>query len=125
LALLQVEDNMLELFPVVWNGTLREHYLLLFSVAGSIALTAGFLGAWLGARFANRRMVQLLRETLPTNQQQAMTNAQLDELSGALDAVALEVERLAEGQRFTAKLLADNAPSRHVSTRVPGAVTPH
>ena len=61
---------MLELFPAIWNGTLREHYLLLFSVAGSIALGAGFVGAWLGARFASRRMIQELRETLPGAQQQ-------------------------------------------------------
>lgn len=116
---------MLELFPVVWNGTLREHYLLLFSVAGSIALGAGFLGAWLGARFASRRMMQELRDTLPSNQQQAMTGAQLDELAGALDSVALEVERLAEGQRFTAKLLADNAQPRHAPLKPPGMTTPH
>lgn len=116
---------MLELFPNVWNGTLREHYLLLFSVAGSIALGAGFLGAWLGARFASRRVVQELRETLPTGQQQAMANAQLEELASALDSVALEVERLAEGQRFTAKLLADNGQLRHAPVKLPGVVTPH
>jgi hypothetical protein len=115
---------MLELFPVVWNGTLREHYLLLFSVAGSIALVAGFVGAWLGSRFASRRMIQELREALPSGQQQAMASAQLDELAGALDSVALEVERLAEGQRFTAKLLAENTPAR-APLRTPGVVTPH
>lgn len=116
---------MLELFPTVWNGTLREHYLLLFSVAGSIALGAGFVGAWLGARFASRRMIQELRETLPGAQQQEMTNAQLGELSNAVDAMSLEVERLAEGQRFTARLLADGAHARHAPVRAPGVVTPH
>ena len=116
---------MLELFPAIWHGTLREHYLLLFSVAGSIALGAGFVGAWLGARLASRRMLQELRETLPSNQQQAMTSAQLDELAGALDSVALEVERLAEGQRFTAKLLNDGTQARHVPLKAPGVVTPH
>jgi hypothetical protein len=116
---------MLELFPAVWNGTLREHYLLLFSAAGSIALGAGFVGAWLGARFASRRVMQELRETLPGAEQQEMTNAQLSELSNAVDAMSLEVERLAEGQRFTAKLLSDNARSRQVSSKAPGVVTPH
>jgi hypothetical protein len=116
---------MLELFPAVWNGTLREHYLLLFSVAGSIALGAGFVGAWLGARFASRRMMQELRETLPSSRQQAMATAQLDELASAVDSVALEVERLAEGQRYTAKLLNESAQARHVPLRVPGVVTPH
>jgi hypothetical protein len=116
---------MLELFPVVWNGTLREHYLLLFSVAGSIALAAGFIGAWMGARFASRRMIQELRETLPGAQQQEMTNAQLSELSNAVDSMSLEVERLAEGQRFTAKLLTENARSRQAPVKAPGVVTPH
>lgn len=116
---------MLELFPAIWNGTLREHYLLLFSVAGSIAVAAGFVGAWLGARFASRRMMQELRETLPGAQQQEMTNAQLSELSNAVDAMSLEVERLAEGQRFTAKLLSDSARSRPPLTKTPGVVTPH
>lgn len=115
---------MLELFPAVWNGTLREHYLLLFSVAGSIALGAGFVGAWLGARFASRRMMQELREAPPGAQQQELTNLQLSELSNAVDSMALEVERLAEGQRFTAKLLSDNARSR-LASKAPGVVTPH
>ena len=116
---------MLELFPAVWHGTLREHYLLLFSMAGSIALGAGFVGAWLGARFASRRMMQELRDTLPGAQQQHMTNVQLGELANAVDSIALEVERLAEGQRFTAKLLSDNARSRQAAARAPGIITPH
>jgi beta-lactam-binding protein with PASTA domain len=33
----------------------------------------------------------------------------LQELQNAVDAIAIEVERLSEGQRFTTKLLADQA----------------
>lgn len=116
---------MLELFPAVWNGTLREHYLLLFSVAGSIALVFGFVGAWMGARLTSRRMIRELRETLPSNEQQVMANTQLNDLFTAVDAMALEVERLAEGQRFTAKVLRDGGVPRHEPPRVPGAITPH
>lgn len=116
---------MLELFPVVWNGTLREHYLLLFSVAGSIALMFGFLGAWMGARVASRRMIRELRETLPSHEQQVMANAQLNDLFNAVDSMALEVERLAEGQRFTAKVLREGGVARHEPARTPGIVTPH
>jgi hypothetical protein len=119
---------MLEFFPQVWNGTLREHYLLLFTVAGAVALMAGFVGAWIGARFATKRMVLELREALPTADQQRVAAEQLAQLGQALDVVALEVERLSEGQRFTAKMLADNAARvRNVSesARQPGVITPH
>ena len=115
----------MEIFPPIWNGTLREHYLLLFSVAGSIALIAGFVGAWMGARFASKRMVEQLRETLPTSRQQELASVQLTELSSAVDVMAIEVERLSEGQRFTARLLADAGAIPRSAVRPHGAVTPH
>jgi hypothetical protein len=115
----------MELFPAVWNGTLREHYLLLFSVAGSIALVAGFVGAWFGARVASRRMIDELRETLPSGRQQELASEQLTQLSQAMDVMAIEVERLSEGQRFTAKLLADAGALPRSVIRPHGAVTPH
>lgn len=115
----------MDFFPPIWNGTLREHYLVLFSVAGSIALVAGFVGAWMGARLASKRMVEQLRETLPTSRQQELTTVQLNELSSAMDVMAIEVERLSEGQRFTAKLLADAGAIPRSAVRPYGAATPH
>lgn len=117
----------MEFFPPIWNGTLREHYLLLFSVAGSIGLLAGFAGAWLGARFAAKRMTQELRESLPSADQQRVAGVQLADLAQALDAVALEVERLSEGQRFTARLLAERSSSGRAPdvARPQGVITPH
>ena len=41
---------------------------------------------------------------------QARIEERLDHLTNAVDAIALEVERISEGQRFTTKLLSDNAP---------------
>ena len=35
------------------------------------------------------------------------TTARLERMEQAIDAIAVEVERIAEGQRYTAKLLAD------------------
>jgi pilus assembly protein TadC len=35
--------------------------------------------------------------------------ARLERMEQAIDSIAVEVERIAEGQRFTAKLLADRA----------------
>ena len=39
-------------------------------------------------------------------------NLQLEQLQQSVDAIAVEVERIAEAQRFSAKLLADASSSR-------------
>lgn len=40
------------------------------------------------------------------------TDDRLERIEQAVDAMAVEVERIAEGQRFVTKLLADKAPER-------------
>jgi hypothetical protein len=118
----------MEIFPSLWNGTLREHYLLLFGVAGGIALVAGLLGAWLGARFGTRRVVREVLDALPSSDQQELTNQQLSRMSYTVDAMSIEIERLSEGQRFTAKLLAERSSgqlSQPPADRPPAVVTPH
>lgn len=47
------------------------------------------------------------------------------QLSQALDAIALEVERISEGQRFTTKLLADRRDSVSPGSLPPRVNTPH
>lgn len=119
---------MLDLLPRVWDGTLREHYLLLFSVAGSFALIAGLAGAWLGARFGSKRVVKEVLAALPSFDQQQLANRQLDRLSQAVDVMAVEIERLSEGQRFTARLLAERGASQfhaQQAERPAGVITPH
>jgi hypothetical protein len=37
--------------------------------------------------------------------------ARLDRMEQAMDAIALEVERISEGQRFTTRLLSEHAPT--------------
>jgi hypothetical protein len=109
----------------VFFGTLREHYIILFGIAGSFAALVGFVAAWAGAQFGARRAArQAVQEILATS------NVGLDRniaaLTQAVDAIALEVERLSEGQRFTARLLSER-PAMSVSTKQePGRViTPH
>lgn len=123
---------MLDFLPPIWHGTLREHYVVLFGAAGTIALFTGLVGAWIGARFGARRLVKKVVVAVADRDAQHLaagqaTSAQLAELARAVDVVAIEVERLAEGQRFAAKLLAERAeqalPPR--GTRPPNAVTPH
>lgn len=40
----------------------------------------------------------------------ATTEARLERIEQAVDAIAIEVERIAEGQRFTTKLLSERTP---------------
>lgn len=47
---------------------------------------------------------------------QARIEERLNQLTTAVDAIAVEVERISEGQRFTTKLLADNAANSGVQS---------
>ena len=117
---------MLDFFPPIWNGTLRDHYLLLFGVAGGIALITGLTGAWLGARLAARQLRDEFLAALRQDQEREMTRLQLSELVSAVDVVSIEVERLAEAQRFTAKLLSSSDPSARLRpANPPASITPH
>ena len=51
----------------------------------------------------------------------------LERMERALDAIAIEIERLGEGQRFTTKLLAepDRRPSSAAPPASPRVITPH
>jgi len=42
----------------------------------------------------------------------AQLDARLERMEQAIDSMAVEVERVSEGQRFTARLLSERAPDR-------------
>jgi hypothetical protein len=50
-----------------------------------------------------------------------------DRLERAVDAIALEVERISEGQRFVTRLLAESSSQRQSPHRLdtPRVITPH
>ena len=50
--------------------------------------------------------------TMPSASISAVTAARLERIEQAIDAMSLEVERIAEGQRFVTRLMADRAPER-------------
>ena len=81
-----------------------------FEVAESLGIgfflmvTAISVGTPIAKAFA-RRMDQ--RSAQPRVPSEVM--ARLERMEQAIDAVAVEVERISEGQRFTTKLLADRA----------------
>jgi hypothetical protein len=97
----------MRMIPHIFMGTLRDHYIILFGVAGSFAAGIGFLGAWFGAQFGGKRAARLAAEEALAGNRAALD---LTGLTLAVDAIALEVERLSEGQRFTARLLSERAP---------------
>ena len=107
------------IFHSVFHGMRERDALLLVAAAGS-ALFVGMLSAWLGAHFGARRAVKRAfrdRIEIPT----IVTEVRYDELARSIDAIAVEVERISEAQRFTAKLLAERATT---SVSVPAVTTP-
>ena len=86
------------------------------------ATSVAFAVAW--ARTRERALrAELTRQRLPQD-----TDARFDRLQQAVEAMAVEVERISEAQRFTAKLLAERTPPAVAAER-PRApervITPH
>lgn len=89
--------------------------------------TGAFVAIGLGARLLWRAGSRMKPHVLPP-----MDDSRLERLEAAVDAIAIEVERISESQRFTVNLLSDRLPPR--SDRVgelaaPGSMkrvnTPH
>jgi hypothetical protein len=73
---------------------------IIFTSVTLMTLGAPIVKAW-ASRFERRTEVK----------QQAAIEERLASIEQAIDSVAVEVERISEGQRFTSKLLADRAPA--------------
>lgn len=77
----------------------------------SVPLSVGLTVAWLGAR----REVRLLRELMHDDRLAATSrrtgsverDADLLRVESAVEAIAIEMERVAEGQRFMSRVLAE------------------
>lgn len=107
--------------PHIIIGTTREHYILLFSAAGVIGLTAGLIGSWVGGYLGARRA---MRTAQLATAEQSPAALQLIPVMQALDAIALEVERISEAQRFTTRVLSERSPAKLPRSEV-RTVTPH
>jgi len=101
----------------------------LFALAGmaSIPTCIGLGMAWWSAR----NELQVRRELTrgwpepPSHRERAADTRRLEE---AVDAIALEVERIAEAQRFVARLLAERTEAERAlppQSSPPRTVTPH
>jgi hypothetical protein len=128
------------IFHSVFHG-MRDRDAMLLVVAGGVALFVGSVSAWLGATLGARRAVRRAfrdRIEIPS----LVTEVRYDELARSIDAIALEIERISEAQRFAAKMLVErpaNGPvsaatvavaaptvtAAAMSRREPGVTTPH
>ena len=78
---------------------------LIIAVVGILAVTYA-IRTYIAAAFPKRRDV----DVDPTS---SLGDARLSRLEQAVDAIALEVERISEGQRFTTRLLSDQAQQKN------------
>src|SRR5215203_2519107 len=92
--------------------------LLALASTGLFFTTIGFAGLWIRARERATRAESLLEGM--------RMGGRGDSTSPALDAIAEEVERIGEGQRFLTRIMSEQAnPGELARPRTPGSVTPH
>src|SRR2546430_10022494 len=101
----------------IFHGTLRERDAMMLVTAGGVGLLVGSISAWLGAHFGARRAVRrAFRDKIEIPS--IVTEVRYDELSRSVDAIALEVERISEAQRYVAKLLAERVNAMQMAQTV-------
>jgi len=92
--------------------------LLALCSAGLFTMTMTFATLWIRARDRATRAESLLEGIRMTGR--------TDGTSTALDAIAEEVERIGEGQRFITRIMSEHASHSEVARpRSPGIITPH
>ena len=77
-----------------------------------ISSLAGLCGIGVGLHAYLRRVRRHDRQIAGTEAPLALADERLVRIEQAVDAIAIEVERIAEGQRFLTKLQADRAEPR-------------
>jgi hypothetical protein len=92
--------------------------LLILASGGLFTTTVAFAALWVRARERAVRAESLLEG--------ARIGAARPDSSGiALDAIAEEVERIGEGQRFLTRVMSEQANRGALPSRQPGSITPH
>ena len=94
--------------------------MLVLASGGLAATTLGFAVAWIRAR---ERAIRAEHRAAPAP---GGVDARFDRLEHAVEAMAVEVERMAEGQRFVSRLLAERSEQgREAGARPARVITPH
>jgi hypothetical protein len=79
-----------------------------------ICLAASAIGIPIARAYARRIEREPREPAMPPELQ-----SRLERMEQALDSIAIEVERISEGQRFTTKLLAEKPKSENLPERAP------
>jgi hypothetical protein len=88
------------------------------------SMTAMICATVIILRIVNRRSPRLGEQVDVANRLDDISD-RLGRLDGSIDAMAVEIERISEAQRFTARVLAERpAPVLPDKSR-PGVITPH
>ena len=93
--------------------------IFLMTSATLFVTSIGLAVAWARARERATR-AEGFNEGLRAAQPQHVQGSSL-----AIDAIAMEVERIGEGQRFLTKVLAEQQNARLPQQRPVGSITPH
>ncbi len=98
--------------------------IILLSMASVFLFTTTitFVGLWIRAR------ERAIRASAGIQPLQVKPTPDLDHLVNAVDAIAVEVERISEAQRFTAKVLAERTEAAAAPARIAAperVITPH
>lgn len=99
--------------------------LLVLGSVGLFTTTIVFAGLWISAR------ERAIRATLDRGHERGQrekldTDAEMERLMNMVDTIAVEVERISEGQRFTAKVLAERLDAPPVPRKLQEkSITPH
>lgn len=92
--------------------------LLILMSGGLLTTSIGFAALWVRARERATRAESLLEGL--------RMSGRADSMSPALDAIAEEVERIGEGQRFITRIMSEQASRAELARpRTPGYITPH
>lgn len=91
---------------------------LRFGLAGALFCLVLAL-VWYVARASGRRAALPVARAAPPD-----LDARLQRIEQAVETIAIEVERVSEAQRFSARLLAERGPSPAASPASPGRHTP-
>jgi hypothetical protein len=116
----------MDIFFEGMHFSIRERYLVLIGATALLSLFTGMFGAWVGSYFGGRRGARKEMRLALAKMPAHSSEAKLTELAQTVDVMALEVERIAEGQRFLVKLLSEReAAQMHLPSPPAKMTTPH
>ncbi len=91
---------------------MNEDIIVPVALFAMVAVTA--IGVPIARAFARRMERQPIAPAIPPE-----LAARIERMEQALDSIAIEVERISEGQRFTTKLLSERANGAPLPTGTP------